>query len=877
MDEMPAGVIASLRAELNDDALGIGVARPRLSWKVSADGPWQQSSYELELVRAGSGQTTGQISSGESVFVPWPFDRLRSRDRVSVRVRAWGNDDDVVTSWSDTLEIEAALLDIADWEASFITPDWDEDLSAPQPAPYLRHEFDLAQPVASARLYITALGVYDAYVNGQAASDHVLAPGWTSYDHRLRVQVLDVAHLLRPGRNAIGAILSDGWFRGRLGPNGGRRNIYGEDLALLAQLEIVQADGSTTVITSDDQWRATTGPIRCSDLYDGETYDARLELDGWATPGHDDSGWHAVQPVQRDLSTLFFPSSPPVRRTDTIKPAAISQSPSGKTIVDFGQNLVGRVRIRVNGSEGQTITLRHAEILEDGELCVRPLRLAAATDRYTLKGGMEEEWEPRFTFHGFRYAEVDGWPGDIGSDQIEAVVCHSDFGRVGHFESSDPLLNRLHENVVWSMRGNFLDVPTDCAQRDERLGWTGDVEIFAPTALFLYDVAGFLSSWLGDLAAEQSPDGRVPNVVPEVMHGLLRGQHKHDAPAAAWGDAAVIVPWTIFQRVGDRTILERQYPSMRAWVELVERLAGPTRIWDSGFQYGDWLDPTAPPDRPEDGQTDPGLVATAYFARSAGILAQTAATLRKPSDARRFASLHQEVAEAFRGRYLRPDGRMESDSATAYALGLAFELVTDQETRDLLGRRLATLVRENGYRISTGFVGTPIICEALCSVGALDVAYRLLMERECPSWLYPVTMGATTIWERWDSMLPDSSLNPGEMTSFNHYALGAVADWLHSSVAGLAPAGPGFRRIMIRPCPGGGLTSARASLETPYGHAEVSWRVVENRLEVDATVPPNTEAIVSLPGVDTFEVRSGVYHWVAQPGVAPEPLVTFVD
>jgi alpha-L-rhamnosidase len=867
-------VVSSVRAEHRKEALGVASPSPRLSWKVAPASGWAQSAYEIEVERRGERYSTGVLRSSESVLVNWPSEPLRPRERARVRIRAW-SDEVGEASWSEPLEIEAGLLAAEDWVGRFVTPAWHEDLDSPQPSPYLRHEFDLpAAAAVSARLYVTALGVYEPYINGVLASDHVLSPGWTSYDHRLRVQTLDVTQFVRPGRNSIGAILGDGWFRGRLGPHGGRRNNYGQRLALLAQLEIDHADGSKTIVATDETWRASIGPLRGSDLYDGETYDARLEVDGWAEAGFDDRDWADVIAIERDLSTLVPPSGPPVRRTAVIPPLSIARSPSGKTIVDFGQNLVGRLRIRLDGPTGRTVTLRHAEILEHGELCVRPLRRAAATDRYTLRGAGEEIWEPRFTFHGFRYAEVDGWPGELHPNQIEAVVCNSDLTRTGTFECSNALLNRLHQNVVWSMRGNFLDVPTDCAQRDERLGWTGDVQIFAPVALFLSDTAGFLASWLSDLAAEQDPDGRVPNVVPEVLDGLLLGPHDHAAPAAAWGDAAVIVPWTIFEFTGDRGVLVRQYDSMRAWVDLVERLAGPTRLWTGGFQYGDWLDPTAPPSRPEDGQTDPGLVATAYFARSTALLAHTAAALGREADAKRYRQLCEEVVQAFRTAFIRPSGRMTSDSATAYSLALMFGLIVDEDGRRQAGERLVELVRRNDFRISTGFVGTPLICDALCAVGAEDIAYQLLLAQECPSWLYPLTMGATTVWERWDSMLPDGSVNPGEMTSFNHYALGAVADWLHRSVAGLAPAEPGFRKLEIRPRIGGDLTYAWAAHETPYGRAEAGWRRVSDGIAVDAVVPPNTTAIVVLPGADeALEVGPGKHRWTVALPTRTEALI----
>ena len=701
--------------------------------------------------------------------------------------------------------------------------------------------------------------------------DHVMAPGWTSYDHRLRYQTFDVTELLVEGPNALGAILADGWHRGRLGYHGGRRNIYGDRLALLAQLEIEYADGTSERIITDESWRAATGPIVASDIYDGETYDARLERIGWSAPGYDDCGWASVTPLERDMETLVAPSGPPVRRIELLPPVSIITSPSGRTIVDFGQNLVGRLRLTVQGAAGQAITLRHAEVLEHGELCTRPLRFAAATDRYILKGEGVETWEPRFTFHGFRYAEIDGWPGERLPDgsfpdgAVRAVVCHSDLERTGWFECSDPLVNRLHENVVWSMRGNFLDIPTDCPQRDERLGWTGDIQVFAPAACFLYDSAGFLQSWLADLAAEQAAaSGMVPLFVPNVMSMPA-------SPAAAWGDAAVIVPWVVYQRYGDEAILAAQFESMRAWVDRVARAAGPGWLWEKGLQFGDWLDPKAPPDKPGDARTAPYVVATAYFARSAELLGKAAGVLGRSADEVHYLTLAAEVRDAFAREYVTPGGRVVSDATTAYALAHQFALLPGEEQRQAAGRRLAALVRGSGYRISTGFVGTPLVCDALCSVGEYGAAYRLLMQRQCPSWLYPVTMGATTIWERWDSLLPDGSVNPGEMTSFNHYALGAVADWLHRTVAGLAPSAPGYRRIEIRPVPGGSLTWARARHRTPYGAAECSWRIEAGRMTVEAEIPANTTAIVYLPGRDggPLEVGSGRYRW-SYPYAVPE-------
>ncbi len=853
--------IAQIRFEHLRETLGIGVPQPRLSWMIQTSVVgWVQAAYEIEVytpTSAPRGQT-GRVESDQSVLVAWPFEPLQSREQLSVRVRVWGNDGQV-SAWSQSEVLEAGLLQPSDWSAHFVSPTWKEDISHPNPAPYLRREFELRPGVKAARLYISSLGLYEAQINGSIVGDQVLAPGWTVYDQRLRYQTFDVTGMLREGRNAIGAILADGWYRGLIGWGGGRRNIWGEHLGLLAQLEIWYDDGSSERIVTDETWHAATGPILSSGIYEGETYDARLEQPGWSLPGFDDAHWITVGRLEWDLNSLIAPSGPPVRRIELVTPVSITQSPSGRTLLDFGQNLVGRLRLSVQGSAKRTITLRHAEVLENGELCTRPLRIAVATDRYTLRGEGVETWEPRFTFHGFRYAEVDGWPGELRLTDICAVVIHSDMERTGWFECSDQLLNRLHENALWSMRGNFIDIPTDCPQRDERLGWTGDLQVFAPTASFLYDVSGFLQSWLADLAVEQVKAG---GVVPPFIPNALR----ENFGAAAWADAATVVPWVLYERFGDAGILETQFESMRAWVDYVASVAsvaGEKHLWEGGFQFGDWLDPTAPPDKPWQARTDKAIVASAYFAHSAKLVGKAAAVLGRDADQTHYLTLAAEVRAAFMREYFTPGGRMISDAETAYALALAFDLLPTHEQRQRAGEHLAELVREGGYHIRTGFVGTPLICDALCSTGHHLTAYRLLMQRECPSWLYPVTMGATTIWERWDSMLPDGSINPGDMTSFNHYALGAVADWMHRTIGGLAPAEPGYRRIEIRPRPGGGLTHARASHLTPYGLSECVWKIEAGKIDVAIVIPPNATALVTLPGNDAspLEVGSGSWHW----------------
>ena len=818
--------------------LGIGAAKPRLSWIVpAADPDWKQSAYEVEVGHSGLTETF-VVSSGEQVLVPWPGTPLASRESARVRVRvACGGE---WSAWSLPSVVEAGLLKSADWAARFVSPVGIAGLE--EPAPRLEGIWELPEDIASARLYVTARGVFEVTLNDIRVGDEVLAPGWTSYHHRLRYRAHDVTDLVRAGRNEASALLGNGWYRGRLTWSGARA-LYGERLALLAQLEVVTSDGGRHVYTADDTWVARESGIRADDLYDGQTTDLRPI----SAPAH------PVEVVETDYSLLVAPEGPPVRVTEVVPAREVFRSPSGALLVDFGQNVVGWVRLTARGlPSGHQVVVRHAEVLEDGELGVRPLRTARCTDSYTVAGTGVETLEPRFTFHGFRYAQVDGID-DLGLVDVEAVVIGSDLARSGWFASSHPLLNRFHENVVWGMRGNFVDVPTDCPQRDERLGWTGDLQIFAPTAQFLFDSSGFLSSWLKDVAADQFADGGIPFVVPDVLRNQMA--------AAAWGDAATVVPWVIYQRSGDVGILDQQLESMRGWVDHMDALAGKDGIWAGGFQFGDWLDPTAPPAEPFRAKADPDVIATAHLVHSAEILAKAAALVGAEELAVHAATVAERSRGGFGREFVTPGGRVLSDAQTAYALALCWDLLPTAEQRQRAADRLADLVRTSGFRISTGFVGTPLVTDALADHGHSDTAYRLLLQTGCPSWLYSVAMGATTVWERWDSMLPDGHINPGEMTSFNHYALGAVADWLHRTVAGLAPAAPGYRRIAIAPKPGGGLTNASARHRSPYGEAAVSWEAADGELVVRATVPVGAAAEVSLPGRDAFSVGHGTFEW----------------
>ncbi len=727
---------------------------------------------------------------------------------------------------------------------------------APRGVAWLRRRFTVTVPPASARLWITALGIYEAELNGARVGQDILAPGWTSYRNRVKVQRYEVSHLLVAGENVLGVWLADGWFRGQLGWKGGDEH-YGARTALAARLVLTAADGTETIVSTDDRWRSARSPITSAGLYDGERFDARSHDPAWSTASFDDSHWNGVV-VSAQQHPLVPDDGPPLVVTEAISCRLCGHTPSGAAVYDAGQNISGRVRIRLRGARGARVRLEHAEVLEpDGALSRRPLRSAAAADEYILRGDAEETWQPRFTTHGFRFVSVESADGPVELVELTAEVIHSEMQRRGWFRSSDPALNRFHDNVVWSLRGNFAGLPTDCPQRDERLGWTGDIAAFAPTSLFLYDTEPVLSSWLTDLALEQREYGSVPFFVPWVDIARPR------VPAAAWCDAATIVPWAVYQESGDLTVLARQYESMTGWVDEVAGLSGPDGLWRDHFQFGDWLDPTAPADAPALAKAHADFIANAYQVHSLRIVSQAAHLLGHRPDAERYADRAAMVADALRAAYLAADGTTPGDAAAEYAIGIVYDLFPAPQ-RAAAGRRLAELVRAAGHRIMTGFVGTQFVCDALDATGHRDDAVRLVLQREAPSWLATVERGATTIWERWDSMLADGSVNPGWMTSFNHYAFGSVADYLHRRVAGLAPASPGWRTVLIDPYPGDILASASAAHLSPQGMVSVAWEHTGTTLAVRAAIPPGMQARLRLPGRPDIQLEAGTVELSAE-------------
>ncbi len=699
--------------------------------------------------------------------------------------------------------------------------------------PYLRRTFAIGDSIRSARLYVTALGLYEIQLNGAIVGDARLAPGWTDYRKRVHYHTYDVTDLLDERTNVIGAIVGPGWFSGRAGLFGAQA-FYGDSPALLAQLEVVYADGTRDLVASDGSWRRHDGPIVVADMMDGEMHDARREIDGWSTTSVDDTSWKRVSTRDENRNLEAQPDLP-VRELQNLPARAVTEPEPGRWVFDLAQNMVGVVRIRVQQPAGTVITLRHAEMLnEDGTLYLENLRGAAATDTYVCRGGGVEIWEPRFTFHGFRYVELSGLSTSVAPPTIAdvtGVVLGSELPQAGTFACSDERLNQLQSNIVWGLRGNYLSIPTDCPQRDERMGWMGDAQAFIPTAIYNANVAPFMTKWMTDVRDAQREDGAHSDVAP-VMEGLSYG-------TPAWADAGVIVPWTVYRMYGDTRILERNIESMRAWVEWCRAHSTDLiRDRDRGNDYGDWLSIDA--DTPKD------LIGTAYFARSTEMLSWSYAMLGDSERAAEYRELCEQIQAAYAERFIDADGRIAGDTQTAYVISLRFGLVPE-DLRDAATDHLLSNLRERGWRLSTGFIGVGHLLPTLDRAGYDDAAYRLLMQDEFPSWLFSVKHGATTIWERWNGWTPDGGMNDPGMNSFNHYALGSCGQWLFEGVGGIRPGTPGFSDFTIRPCIGGGLTWADATFKSMRGLIASRWGVSGETFTLRITVPANTRATVHVP------------------------------
>ena len=853
--------------------LGIAPERVRFSWRLAGEGERRvQLAYRVVVVagllaevddaEVSAAWDSGWVESAAHLDIAYEGAVLPCRRAFSwaVKVR---DEESRESTWSETAFFETELDRHLDWDGAWIGlgPDGtgmevpsgsgpvDGVANAQLPAPYLRRSFYLSEPVASARLHVTALGLYEARLNGARVGDAVLTPGWTDYRCRIQYQSYDVTSVLRQGENVLGVILADGWYAGFFGflaKHAGA--FYGEQPEALVELFITGVSDEELRIASDEEWRGSTGAIRRADLLMGESIDTTCEKVGWDLPDFDASSWPRAVCVPRDERPLVADPGPAIRVCEQLPALAITRDTHGRQIVDFGQNLAGWVRLRLPaGVEGHCV-IRHGEVLSgDGSLYTENLRSARASDDICFASDREHVVEPRFTFHGFRYAEVSGYPGELPKDAAVACVVHSDIERAGTFECSNPSINRLFANIDWGQRGNFIGIPTDCPQRDERLGWLGDAQIFVRTACYNRDVSAFFGKWLDDVVDAQQPSGAFTDVAPNL--GLLW------AGAPAWGDAGVIVPWTIWKMYGDRSVLHRYFSAMESWMDFIAR-DNPSylREVNLGNNYGDWL-------APQGDLTPRSLLATAYWAYDAALMAEIADAIDETSVADRYRDLRERIADAFARAFVAENGKLASDTQTAYVLGLHMDLIP-QPLRARSAERLVAAIERAGWHLSTGFVGVGYLLPVLSQHGYSNVAYRLLVQDSFPSWRYALDRGATTIWERWDGITEEGDFQSPEMNSFNHYSLGSVGEWLYRFVLGidLAPGSSGFQRVVVAPHPGGSLTFARGAYRSASGTISSAWERDDRTFRLAVEIPPGVTATVYVPSSDPQAVRREGNH-----------------
>jgi alpha-L-rhamnosidase len=843
-------IVKNLLTENLTNPIGIEALQPRFSWQLASEKRnLTQSAYEVRVLMENTvAWNSKKVISSQSVHVVYGGVTLLSGKKYTWQVRVWDNSGKA-SPWSQPAIFQTGFLSLNDWKAKWIEPGFTED-NAMRPSPIMRKQFMVSKKITSANLYITSHGLYEARINGQRVGDAYFTPGWTAYKKRLQYQVYNVTPLLKNGNNALGVMLGNGWYRGIIGYDN-NINVYGNDVALLCQLDIAYSDGTVESILSDGSWKTSSGAVRYSEIYNGEINDAQHEKKGWTLPGYDDSDWDIAKVVPHAMDMLVATRNELVKKHETFVPVKVFKTPAGEQVIDFGQNLVGWVQMKVSGNPGNTIKLSHAEVLDKkGNFYTENLRAAKAKDIFILKGDGEEVFEPHFTWHGFRYLKIENYPGEIKPENFTAVALYSDMEPTGSFTSSNKLINQLQHNIQWGQKGNFLDVPTDCPQRDERLGWTGDAQAFSRTAAFNMNVNSFFAKWLRDLEADQV-DGKVPFVIPNVLG-------TGSVNSAGWADAATIIPWNMYLAYGDVRLLEQQYGSMKAYVESIRKVANDD-LWNSGFHFGDWL--FYRPNDDNDGRaavTDKYLIAQCFYANSVQLLINAAEVLEKKDDVSFYNLLLQKIKSAFEKEYMTPTGRLVSGTQTAYVLALNFDMLPET-LRKQAADRLAENIKSYGMHLTTGFLGTPNLCHVLTRFGYTDVAYQLLLQKTYPSWLYPVTMGATTIWERWDGQKPDSTFQTPDMNSFNHYAYGAIGDWMYRVMAGLDTYndGVGYKHSRIKPHIGGGFTHVSASLNTYYGKLSSGWKTDGDKLTLDIEIPPNTTATVYIPADNAAQLMEG--------------------
>ena len=775
---------------------------------------------------AAIGQLVLQFEAGEPVLVP-----LDASWKVTQQTApGW-----MTVGFDESMWMNAELLVHMPWGASPTKSDLPR-----MPAPYLRKEFVVAGPVKRATAYVSALGIYELRLNGQPVSQDVLAPGWTNFTKRVHYQTYDVTRLISGGNNALGAILGDGWYASSLA-HFDRRNLYNGRPRFILQLELELADGTTQRVCSDGTWKTAFGPLRHADLLIGCEYDARLAMPGWDRTGFNDHGWGPVlvggelPNGKKAILVLQAPMAEPSRIIEELPARSVSEPRPGCWTFDLGQNMVGWIRLKVRGPAGRRLTLRHAEMLNtDGTVYTAALRSCPATDYYTLSGRGEETFEPFGTYHGFRYVEIRGLDTKPDSSAVTGLVVHTPMNRTGSFESSHPLLNQLYRNQVWGQKGNYLEVPTDCPQRDERMGWTGDTQFFAPTAAYNFNVANFFTRWLQNCRDAQSAVGYFPHVIPDIMGG---------GGSSAWSDAPILCTYNIYRNYGDTRLIAEQYASMERYMKWLEGKTKDGITTVGGF--GDWLN--------AGGGAKKEVMDTAYHAYLSQIMAEMAQAIGRTEDAGGYSQRCREIKKAFAREFVQPDGAIKESSQTAYALAFTMDMVP-AELREKVAEKFVQEIKRFNDHLATGFIGTPRLLPGLSQAGCDEQAYQLLLTDTYPSWLFPVKNGATTMWERWNGWTPDKGFGDIGMNSFNHYAFGAVGEYLYGYVGGIQPASPGYKTIRIRPVIGPGLSWAKTGFESPYGRIATAWKVDASGLQLNVTIPPNTTATIYVPAKDVAAV-----------------------
>lgn len=897
-----------LRTEYLVNPVGIDEVRPRLSWVIESQERGQrQTAYRILVARTtkllaenrGDLWDSGRVNSAESVGIVFSGAPLPSRQQCFWKVLVWDTDSKEST-WSAPAQWSMGLLRDTDWTAQWISYKDQSLLHKSQkelflpPARYYRKPFQVTKPVRRAVLYASALGVFDAYLNGSKISDEMFAPGWSDYHQRVYWRAFDITAQMAKGPNVIGAAVADGWYSGYVGygmlvgygPHKSGRAMYGKTPAFLGQLEVEFEDGTRQVVSTDPTWKVTTGPSLEADILMGETYDARLELRGWAQASGDDRTWSQAIRAQDNgsLKAPFFDAAgerevelgfvrpkrmqayaaPPVRPIEEIRAIAVTQPAPGVHIFNMGQNFSGVVRLKVRGTAGTRVVLRFGEMLHlNGKLMTENLRKARATDTYILRGDPKgETWTPRFTYHGFQYVEVSGFPGTPGLDAVTGVVVHSDTPLVSSFSSSDQMANQLHRNIIWTQRSNFLEVPTDCPQRDERLGWTGDAQTYARAATYNADTAAFYTKWLDDLKESQRPNGAFPDYAPYPM--------QHGSKLYSWGtgwmDAGVIVPYAVYKAYGDTRVIDRHYDAMVRFLKFRQSVSPDLRGTKIGNSWGDWLSIV--------GKTPLEYIDAAYFAHSTQLLAEMAAATNRQTDAERYSALAAQIGEVFQRDYLTADCKLNVDTQTAYALALSYNLIPTG-CRQKAADRLALMIRNNGYHMTTGFLGTYPLLPVLSANGHHDLAVRLFQSREFPSWGYEVANGANTIWERWDSFTKEKGIHEPSMNSFSHYAFGAVSEWMFKTLGGIDSDGSGFQKILIRPgppSPDSNPTTApigwvKSSYDSIRGQIVSNWRRDGKQFECEIVIPANTSATVWIPAASATDITEGGQNLTTSKGV----------